>query len=42
MITAIFTIRYMTNVAAQGLFYAVSSSSTELDVNASTNMYYIS
>ena len=33
MITATFTIDYMTNVAAQGLFYALSTSSTSLDVN---------
>ena len=42
MITATFTIDYMTNVAAQGLFYALSTSSTGLDANASTNIYYIS
>ena len=42
IITATFTIDYMTNVAAQGLFYALSTSSTGWDANASTSMYFIS
>ena len=42
MITARFTIDYLTNNMSQALYYALSTSSTGLDTNATVDMYYVS